>query len=86
MAVLVGIPVADVSIDLNTILLYQRHYCGSLGATEPDTDFPLFLEWMREGKFPLEALVTNRYSLEQIEEARVALEGGQILGRAIIEF
>ena len=30
-------------------------------------------------------LVTNRYSLEQIEEARVALEEGQILGRAIIE-
>ncbi|WP_300602555.1 zinc-binding dehydrogenase, partial [Trebonia sp.] len=64
MAVLLGIPVADVSVDLNAILLYQRHYCGSLGATEPETDFPLFLEWMREGKFPLEKLVTNRYSLE----------------------
>jgi Zn-dependent alcohol dehydrogenase len=85
-AVLIGIPVADVSVDLNTILLYQRHYCGSLGATEPDTDFPLFLEWMREGKFPLEKLVTNRYSLEQIEEARAALEEGRILGRAIVEF
>jgi Zn-dependent alcohol dehydrogenase len=86
MAVLVGIPVSDVSIDLNAILLYQRHYCGSLGATEPDTDFPLFLEWIREDKFPLEKLVTNRYSLEQIDEARVALEQGQILGRAIVEF
>lgn len=86
MAVLLGIPIADVSFDLNAILLYQRHYCGSLGATEPDADFPLFLEWMREGKFPLGKLVTNRYSLEQIEEARAALEEGQILGRAIIEF
>ena len=26
-----------------------------------------------------------RYSLDQTEEARVALEAGQILGRAIIE-
>jgi Zn-dependent alcohol dehydrogenase len=85
MAVLLGIPVADVSVDLNAILLYQRHYCGSLGATEPETDFPLFLEWVREDKFPLEKLVTNRYPLEQVEEARVALEEGQILGRAIIE-
>jgi Zn-dependent alcohol dehydrogenase len=84
-AVLLGIPVSDVSFDLNAILLYQRHYCGSLGATEPDTDFPLFLDWVREGKFPLAKLVTNRYSLEQAEEARVALEEGQILGRAIIE-
>jgi len=31
-------------------------------------------------------LVTNRYSMEQIEEARVALEEGQVLGRAIVEF
>jgi Zn-dependent alcohol dehydrogenase len=84
-AVILGIPVADVSFDLNAILLYQRHYCGSLGATEPDTDFPLFLEWVREGKFQLGKLVTNRYSLDQAEEARVALEEGQILGRAIIE-
>jgi len=84
-AVIVGIPVSDVSVDLNEILLYQRHYCGSLGATEPDTDFPLFLDWVREDKFPLEKLVTNRYSLDQVEEARVELEEGHILGRAIIE-
>jgi Zn-dependent alcohol dehydrogenase len=84
-AVLLGIPVSDVSVDLNSILLYQRRYCGSLGATEPDTDFPLFLDWVREDKFPLGKLVTNRYSLERIEEARVALEEGRILGRAIIE-
>lgn len=85
MAVLLGIPVSEVSVDLNEILLYQRHYCGSLGAAKPETDFPLFLEWVREDKFPLGKLVTNRYSLEQIEEARVALEEGQILGRAIID-
>ena len=85
MAVLLGIPVSDVSVDLNAILLYQRHYCGSLGATEPETDFPLFLEWVRKDKFPLGKLVTDRYSLDQVEEARAALEEGQILGRAIIE-
>jgi Zn-dependent alcohol dehydrogenase len=84
-AVLLGIPVSDVSVDLNEILLYQRRYCGSLGATEPDTDFPLFLEWVREDKFPLGKLVTNRYPLEKIEDARVELEEGRILGRAIIE-
>lgn len=85
MAVLLGIPVSDVTFDLNRILLYQRQYCGSLGATDPDRDFPLFLQWMREDRFPLEKLVTNRYPLEKINEARVALEEGQIIGRAIIE-
>src|SRR5262245_58499255 len=76
-AVLLGIPVADVSVDMKEVLLYQRHYCGSLGATEPDSDFPLFLEWVREDKFPLAKLVTNRYPLEQIEQARVELEEGR---------
>jgi Zn-dependent alcohol dehydrogenase len=85
MAALLGIPVSDVSVDLNEIILYQRRYCGSLGATEPETDFPLFLEWVRDGKFPLGKLVTNRYPLERVEEARAALEEGQMLGRAIIE-
>ncbi|MEU1892838.1 zinc-binding dehydrogenase [Streptomyces pristinaespiralis] len=41
MAVLLGIPVSDVSVDLNEILLSQRHYCGSLGATVPDTALAL---------------------------------------------
>jgi Zn-dependent alcohol dehydrogenase len=41
---------------------------------------------VRDGRFPLEKLVTNRYSLEQVDEARTALEERQILGRAIIEF
>lgn len=85
LTVLLGIPPADISLDLTTLLLYQRRYCGSLGATLPDTDFPLFLDWARQGKFPLATLVTDRYPLHQAEQARAALEEGQILGRAILE-
>ncbi|MER6917864.1 zinc-binding dehydrogenase [Streptomyces spiralis] len=84
-AVLLGIPVSDVSVDLNELLLYQRHYCGSLGATDPEADFPLFLGWVREGRFPLAKLVTDRFPLDRIDEACVALEEGRILGRAIVE-
>jgi Zn-dependent alcohol dehydrogenase len=72
----------------------ERHASGNvigllgllnLGATEPETDFPLFLEWVPEDKFPPKKVVTNRYPLEHVEEARVALEEGRILGRAIID-
>jgi Zn-dependent alcohol dehydrogenase len=73
-------------MDLFKIVLHQRHYCGSLGATDPDADFPMFLRWTRENKFPLARLVTNRYPLDQINKACSALEHGHILGRAIIEF
>jgi Zn-dependent alcohol dehydrogenase len=34
----------------------------------------------------LDKLVTRRYRLEQINEACAALQAGEILGRAIIEF
>ena len=60
-----------------------------MGALVPQNPTPIsrcFLEWMREDRFPLRELVTNRYSLEQIDEAVAALEQGQILGRAIMEF
>ena len=57
-----------------------------LGATYPERDFPLFLKLYEEGKFPLDKLVTKRYTLDQINEAYDDLQQGKILGRAIIEF
>ena len=40
----------------------------------------------REGKFPFDKLVAQRFSLDQANEACDALRVGEILGRAIIEF
>jgi Zn-dependent alcohol dehydrogenase len=85
MAVLIGIPGKEMTIDPR-LFVSQRTFRGSLGATYPEKDFPMFLRWHREGKFPLDKLVTRRYQLEQINEACDALEAGEILGRAIIEY
>jgi len=57
-----------------------------LGATYPDKDFAMFLRWYQEGKFPLDKLVTRRYTLDDINEACDALKSGEIAGRAIIEY
>ena len=85
-AVLVGVPVAPVDLDMDEMLSGQRTYLGSLGGSSvPDRDFPLFLEWFREGHLDLTALVTQRYRLEEINEGFAALARGEILGRAIIE-
>ncbi|MCI0440906.1 MAG: hypothetical protein L0177_17505, partial [Chloroflexi bacterium] len=59
---------------------------GSLGATFPDKEFEMFLRWSQQGKLPLDKMVTRRYRLEQINEACDALEKGEILGRAIIQY
>ena len=86
MAILIGLPGWDITIDSRLFVSHQRQYRGSLGATYPDKDFPMFLRWHREGKFPLDKLVTRRYRLDDINEACDALRSGEILGRAIIEY
>lgn len=85
-AVLVGIPGPEMTVDPNLFVRDQRQFRGSLGAAYPERDFELYLRWHREGKFPLDKLVTRRYTLDQINEACDALRAGEILGRAIVEF
>ena len=46
----------------------------------------MYLRWHRQGKLPLDKLVTDRFRLDQINEAAEALIAGNIRGRAIIEF
>ena len=45
----------------------------------------MFIRWFKEGQLDLNALVTQRYSLDQINEATTALQSGQIAGRSILE-
>ena len=46
----------------------------------------MFLRWFKEGDLDLDAMVTARYSLDQINEATDALQSGKIAGRAIMTF
>lgn len=86
MAVLIGVPGNEMTLNPRMFFGGQRIYRGSLGATHPERDFEMYLRWHQEGKFPLDKLVTRRYKLDDINEACDALESGEILGRAIIEY
>jgi len=69
------------------MLLDERSFIGSFaGSTSPGRDIPMFIEWYEQGDLDLDALVTARYSIDQINDAVAALENGKIAGRAIIEF
>jgi Zn-dependent alcohol dehydrogenase len=86
-AVLVGVPTTAFEMDAQDMLLGEKTFRGSIGGScIPERDFPMFLRWSQEGRFDLGALVTRRYRLSEINEATTALERGEILGRAIIEF
>lgn len=85
-AVLVGVPMTNAELDMRDMLIGEKTYKGSIGGScKPDRDFPMFLRWFKEGQLDLNALVTTRYKLDQINEATTALEKGQIAGRSILE-
>ncbi len=86
-AVLVGVPTTPVELNAIDVLINEKHFIGSIGGScAPDRDFPRFLEWHENGDLNLEAMVTARYRLEDINEATTALAEGNISGRAILEF
>jgi Zn-dependent alcohol dehydrogenase len=88
MAVLIGMPQPDQEMTIwpGHFMFHQRRYRGSLGATYPDKDFPMYLRLHKEGKLRLDDMVTRRYKLEDINQACNDLQAGEITGRAIIEY
>jgi len=86
-AVLVGVPTTTVELDPRDLLINEKKYIGSIGGScRPDRDFAMFLRWYAEGDLDLDALVTRRFKIDEINEAVHALESGQIAGRAILQF
>lgn len=86
-AVLVGVPQEDVTLNARDLLIGEKRYIGSIGgSSRPDRDFARYIAMYKEGELDLDALVTTRYRLDQINEAIGALERGEIAGRSILEF
>ena len=87
-ALLVGItpPGSKAILDTSLFIGNRCFRRTSGGDCRPDRDFPIFLRWFRDGKLKLNELVTNRYSLDQINTAVDDLEHGRILGRGILQF
>jgi Zn-dependent alcohol dehydrogenase len=87
-ALLIGLTPAGAKVTLDTSLFAgSRIFTRTSGGDcRPERDFPLFIRWHREGKLKLDDLVTDRYRLDQINQAVEDLEKGRILGRAIVDY
>ena len=55
------------------------------GSCNPLRDFPTFAGWVRDGRFDPSALVTDRYSLDELDTAVEDLHYGRVRGRAVVE-
>jgi Zn-dependent alcohol dehydrogenase len=84
--VLVGIPRIPFELDAMDLLGGEKSLLGCVGGScAPARDLELFAQWSREGRFDAGALVTDRYSLSELNVAVSDLHHGRVRGRAIVE-
>jgi S-(hydroxymethyl)glutathione dehydrogenase / alcohol dehydrogenase len=87
-AILLGHPPTGATSTLPPSHLIQgeRRLVGSMyGSTNPPVDFPRFAELYLAGRLRLDELVSNRYRIEEANEAFRALAAGE-LARGLIVF
>lgn len=86
-AILVGVPHGEPPNVPMQLIFGGKVYRGAPGgSSRPDRDFPMYIRWLKEKKLPLDLMVTQRFKLDEINEACQALGNGEIAGRAIVEF
>ncbi|UGT44697.1 S-(hydroxymethyl)mycothiol dehydrogenase [Nocardia yamanashiensis] len=80
--VLVGVPTPDMKLEMPLIDFFSRG--GSLksswyGDCLPSRDFPYLIELYKQGRFDLDAFVTETISLDDIEAAFTKMHHGEVL-------
>lgn len=85
--VTVGLPGPEARSSISPLLLTAeaRTVIGSyLGSALPSRDIPRFAQLWREGKLPIEKLISRRIRLEEVNEAMDALADGSALRQLIV--
>ena len=85
--VLVGVPSPGTSWDIPLDDVFGRG--GSIksawyGDTLPSRDFPMFVDQYQLGRLPLDQFVTERISLEDVNDAFETMKTGKVL-RSVVE-
>jgi len=78
---LIGAPPfgAEVSLDVNQMLALGRSLRGIVeGEVIPDVFIPRLLELWRQGRFPIERIITH-YDFDQIDQAAADAEHGRVI-------
>ena len=86
-AVLVGVPnpTMEFSIPLIEVFGHGGQVKASwYGDCLPERDFPLLVELWQQGRFPLDAFVSERIALDGVEEAFHKMERGEVLRSVVV--
>ncbi len=85
--VTVGLPAPDARASISPLLLTAeaRTIIGSyLGSAVPSRDIPFFAQLWREGRLPVEKLISRHIRLDELNEAMDALADGRALRQLIV--
>ncbi|MFI1378837.1 S-(hydroxymethyl)mycothiol dehydrogenase [Embleya sp. NPDC020886] len=85
--VLVGVPTPETTIELPLLDVFGRG--GALksswyGDCLPSRDFPMLIDLYRQGRFDLDAFVSERIALEDVEAAFEKMHHGDVLRSVVI--
>jgi S-(hydroxymethyl)mycothiol dehydrogenase len=85
--VLVGVPTPQMTLEMPLIEFFGHG--GALksswyGDCLPSRDFPLLVELSLQGRLPLDAFVTERIGLGEVEEAFHRMERGEVLRSVVV--
>ncbi|MEU0933407.1 S-(hydroxymethyl)mycothiol dehydrogenase [Embleya sp. NPDC005971] len=85
--VLVGVPTPETTIELPLLDVFGRG--GALksswyGDCLPSRDFPMLIDLYRQGRFDLDAFVSERITLEDVEAAFEKMHHGDVLRSVVI--
>ncbi len=85
--VLVGVPTPELTVELPMIEIFGRG--GALksswyGDCLPSRDFPLLIDLYRQGRFDLDAFVSETIGLGDVEEAFEKMHRGEVLRSVVV--
>ena len=85
--VIAGLPPVNAVVTLPTfsfVTTGKRLLGSCMGSTRLQVDVPILIDHYQRGKLLLDELITNRYSLERINEAIESTERGEALRNVIV--
>ena len=85
--VIAGVAPMGATINLAAMsFLFNKSVQGvSLGNIRPEIDIPKFVDLFANGQLPIDRMISRTYSLEQVNEALAAIDGGEVV-RSVVVF
>ena len=86
-AVIVGVPRLDTVLDLPVAGFFgEKRFCGSAyGSSTPSRDIPRYVDLFMRGELKLDAMITRRIGIAQVNEAFAQMGRGEG-ARTVIEY